>query len=58
MLDQPRMWDILQKGWVVYAAMFIGSIIIATPVAVLTYLAVKRLAEKWARQKDEPRHSD
>ena len=58
MLDQAQLWDVLQKGWVVYAAMFIGSIIIATPVAVLTYLAVKRLAEKWARQKDEPRHSD
>jgi uncharacterized protein (DUF2062 family) len=58
MLDQARMWDVLQKGWVVYAAMFIGSVIIATPVSVLTYLVVKRLADRWARQKDEPQHSD
>ena len=55
MLDQARMWDVLQKGWVVYAAMFIGSVIIATPVSVLNYLIVKQLADRWARQ---PQHSD
>ena len=49
-LDQTRLWDVLQKGWDVYAAMFVGSIILATPVALLTYLVVKRLAERWARQ--------
>lgn len=57
-LDQVRLWDVLQKGWDIYAAMFVGSIIMATPVAVLTYLVVKRLAERWARQKDESRDSD
>jgi uncharacterized protein (DUF2062 family) len=49
-LDSTRLWDVLQKGWDVYAAMFVGSIIIATPVTLLTYLVVKRLAERWARQ--------
>ncbi len=49
-LDQARLWDTLQKGWDVYAAMLVGSIIIATPVTLLTYLVVKRLAERWARQ--------
>jgi len=49
-LDQARLWDVLQKGWDVYAAMLVGSIIIATPVTLLTYLIVKRLAERWARQ--------
>ena len=49
-LDQARLWDVLQKGWDVYAAMLVGSIIIATPVTLLTYLVVKRLAERWARQ--------
>jgi hypothetical protein len=48
-LDQARLWDVLQKGWDVYAAMLVGSIIIATPVTVLTYVVVKRLAERWAR---------
>lgn len=52
-LDQAQLWDVLQKGWDVYAAMFIGSIIMATPVTLLTYLIVKRLAERWARQKSE-----
>jgi uncharacterized protein (DUF2062 family) len=50
LLDQARLWDVLQKGWDVYAAMFVGSIIIATPVALLTYLVVKRLAKRWAQQ--------
>ena len=50
-LDQARIWDILQKGWDVYAAMLVGSIIIATPVTLLTYMVVKRLAARWARQK-------
>lgn len=57
-LDQARLWDVLRKGWDVYAAMFIGSIIIATPVSLFTYLVVKRLAERWARPKNEPQHSD
>ena len=56
-LDRARLWDVLQKGWDVYAAMFVGSIIIAAPVTLLTYLIVKRLAERWARQKKESQHS-
>jgi uncharacterized protein (DUF2062 family) len=50
-LDHARLWDVLQKGWDTYAAMLVGSIIIATPVTLLTYFVVKRLAERWARQK-------
>jgi len=50
-LDQARLWDLLQMGWEVYAAMFVGSIVIAIPVTLLTYLVVKRLAERWAQQR-------
>jgi uncharacterized protein (DUF2062 family) len=50
-LDQARLWDVLQKGWDVYAAMLVGSIIIATPVMLITYMVIKRLAARWARQK-------
>ena len=57
-LDQSGLWDIFQKGWDVYAAMLIGSIIIATPIALLAYLVVRRFAERWARQKVGPQHSD
>jgi uncharacterized protein (DUF2062 family) len=49
-LDQARLWDVLQKGWDVYAAMFVGSIIIATPVTLLTYWIVKRLAGRWGKK--------
>jgi uncharacterized protein (DUF2062 family) len=55
--DQVRLWDVVRKGWDIYAAMFVGSIIVATPVALLTYFIVKRLAERWDRQKDELRGS-
>jgi uncharacterized protein len=57
-LDHARLWDVLRNGWDAYAAMFVGSIIIAVPVTLLTYLVVNRLAKKWARQKDKSRHSD
>jgi uncharacterized protein (DUF2062 family) len=49
-LQQARLWDVLQKGWDVYAAMLVGSIIIATPVTLLAYWIVKRLAERWAQK--------
>ena len=52
-LDGAHLWNVLQQGWDVYAAMCVGSIIIATPITWLTYLVVKRLAGKWARQKTE-----
>ena len=53
-LDQARLWEVLQKGWDVYAAMFVGSIIIATPVTLLTYWVVKRLAERWGKNESQP----
>ena len=57
-LDKVQLWDVLQEGWDVYAAMFVGSIVIAAPVTLLTYLVVKRFAERWARQRNESQHSD
>jgi uncharacterized protein (DUF2062 family) len=52
-LDFSRLREVLQQGWDVYAAMFVGSIIIATPVTLLAYHVVKRFAVRWARQKAE-----
>jgi len=49
-LNQARLWDVLQTGWDVYAAMFVGSILIATPVTLLTYWVVKRLAVRWGKK--------
>jgi uncharacterized protein (DUF2062 family) len=50
-LDRARLWNLLQTGWDVYAAMFVGSVIIAIPVTLFSYFLVKRFAEKWARQR-------
>ena len=53
-LNQARLWDVLQTGWDVYAAMFVGSILIAIPVTLLTYWVVKRLAEGWGKNESQP----
>ena len=53
-----HLWDVLEKGWDVYAAMLVGSIVIAIPVTLLTYFVIKRLAERWARKKNESKRSD
>ena len=57
-LDQARLWEVLQKGWDVYAAMLLGSIVIAAPVTLATYLVVKWLAERWVRKRKSAQHSD
>jgi len=51
-LDHARLWNVLQRGWDVYAAMLLGSIIIAAPVMLVAYWIVKRLAQRWARKTD------
>jgi uncharacterized protein (DUF2062 family) len=53
-LDQARLWNVLQKSWDVYAAMFVGSILIATPVTLLTYRIIKRLAGRWSKNEPQP----
>jgi len=55
-LDHARLWEVLQKGGDTYAAMLVGSIIIATPVTLLTYFVAKRLAERRARHKNKRQH--
>ena len=55
-LHQARLWAVLQRSWDVYAAMLVGSIVIAIPVTLLAYWIVKRLAERWARNKNKLRH--
>lgn len=57
-LDHASLREIVRKGWDVYAAMLIGSILIATPVTLLTYFLVKKMAGKWAREKSRSRPAD
>ena len=57
-LDQARLWSVLKNSWDAYAAMLVGSVIIAAPIALLAYLIVKFLAERWARKRAASRHSN
>ena len=57
-LDQARLWSVLQNSWDAYAAMLVGSVFIAAPIALLAYLIVKFLAERWARKRAASRHSN
>jgi len=52
-LDHVHLWEFIQKGWDVYAAMLVGSIIMATPITALTYLVIKRLVERRLRKKNQ-----
>ena len=54
-LDQARLWDVLQMGWDAYATLLVGSVVIATPITLVTYWVVKCLAGTWARR---PNSSD
>jgi uncharacterized protein (DUF2062 family) len=56
-LERARLWEVAQQGWDVYAAMSIGSVIIATPTGLMTYFIVKRIARRWARKRTESRRS-
>lgn len=56
--ERSHMWEVLQNGWDIYAAMFVGSIIIAAPFTLLSYLAVKGLAARWGRKKERLDPSD
>ena len=56
--DWGQIRDVVDKGWDAYAAMFIGSIVIAAPFTVLSYLVVKWLAERSDRRKKASRPPD
>ena len=58
MWSRARPWEMLQTGWDTYAAMGIGSIIIASPVALLSYFVVKWLAGRWQRKRNGSQPSD
>jgi uncharacterized protein (DUF2062 family) len=55
--DHVSLLELAQMGWDVYAAMLVGSVIIATPVSLVAFLIVKKLAERWARLKSQSGHS-
>lgn len=48
-----RAWKMLRLGWDAYAAMGVGAIIIASPVALASYVVVEWLAERWKRKRNK-----
>ena len=42
-----QMSEVLQLGWDVYCATLIGSLVFAIPIALLSYVLVKRLVTQW-----------
>ena len=49
--DRAQLWEVLQKGWDAYAAMLVGSIIIAGPFTLIGYLVVKGISARWDRKR-------
>ena len=45
--DRAHLGEIFHMGWDVFAATFIGGVIIGGPVALLSYLILLPLARKW-----------
>jgi uncharacterized protein (DUF2062 family) len=56
-LERAGLWEVAQQGWDVYAAMLVGSIVIAAPTGLATYFAVRRLARRWAWKRTEAKRS-
>ena len=48
--NHANLSEILGMGWDVYRATLIGSMIIATPIALASYVVIKRLVTKWQSQ--------
>ncbi len=45
--DRAHLGEIFHMGWDVFAATFIGGVLIGLPVALLSYLIMWQLARKW-----------
>ena len=48
--NHANLAEILGMGWDVYRATLLGSMIIATPIALASYVLIKRLTIKWQSQ--------
>jgi uncharacterized protein (DUF2062 family) len=48
--DRAHLGEIFHMGWDVFAATFIGGVLIGVPVALLSFFIVWPLARKWRRR--------
>jgi len=47
MIDRAHLGEVFHMGWDAFVATFIGGVMIGLPVALVTYIVVWRLAQKW-----------
>ena len=52
--DRAHLGEIFHMGWDVFAATFIGGMLIGIPVALLSYIIMWRLARKWKLRRPNP----
>ena len=50
--DRAHLGEVFHMGWDVFAATFIGGVLIGVPVALLSYIIMWRLARKWRLRHD------
>ena len=46
-IDRAHLGEVFHMGWDAFVATFIGGVMIGLPVALITYIVVWRLAQKW-----------
>jgi len=49
--DPASLWQLVELGWQGYGAMALGTLMIATPLALVSYFLVRRLALRAARNR-------
>jgi len=52
--DRAHLGEVFHMGWDVFAATFIGGVLIGVPVALLSYIIVWHLARQWKRRRPDP----
>ena len=54
--DHTNLAAVLQMGWDVYQATLVGTVLIATPIALISYVVIKRLVARWQSRTHPPTH--
>jgi uncharacterized protein len=55
--SEATLGELLRMGWDVFAATFIGSMIIAAPIALISYVVIKRMVTNWQLSKQANRQT-
>jgi hypothetical protein len=52
--DRAHLGEAFHMGWDVFAATFIGGVLIGVPVALLSYIIMWKLARRWKLRRPDP----